>query len=223
MGKAVSAKRASKAAEDYLKAILRLHEDGRPATTGAIAERLGVSQPSVTAMTKKLAAEGLVERMPYRGVTLTRRGRLIALEVLRHHRLLERFLVDTLGVPLEDVHAEAERLEHVLSEELEARIDAALGFPTQDPHGDPIPDRRLKVTAPDRRALSDLETGERSTVAGVPDNDSELLRYLAELELVPGAPIEVLAYAPFGGPLTVRSRSGQHAIGRELAAAIAVV
>jgi DtxR family Mn-dependent transcriptional regulator len=212
----------SRAVEDYLKAILQLAGGKGAVTTSALAERLRISQPSVTAMTKKLAADGLVERVPYRGVTLTPRGRRIALEVLRHHRLLELFLADTLGLPLDEVHEEAERLEHVLSEELEARIDAALGYPTHDPHGDPIPDRELRLAASDGRALAELAVGESTTVARVPDWDAGLLRYLTELGLVPGASVEVVAHAPFGGPVTIRSRSGEHAIARELAVAIAV-
>jgi DtxR family Mn-dependent transcriptional regulator len=191
-------------------------------STSALAERLGISQPSVTAMTKKLAADGLVERVPYRGVTLTVRGRRIALEVLRHHRLLELFLADTLGLPLDEVHDEAERLEHVLSEELEARIDAALGYPTHDPHGDPIPDRELRLAPLDRRALAEVEVGVSTTVARVPDWDPELVRYLRELALLPGASVVVVSRAPFGGPVTVRSDSGEHAIARELAGAIDV-
>jgi DtxR family Mn-dependent transcriptional regulator len=211
----------SRATEDYLKAILQLAGDGA-VTTGALADRLGISQPSVTAMTKKLASDGFVERIPYRGVTLTVRGRRIALEVLRHHRLLELFLADTLGLPLDEVHAEAERLEHVLSEELEARIDAALGHPTHDPHGHPIPDRELRLAPSDRRALAELAVGEVTTVSRVPDRDPELLRYLRELSLVPGASVEVVSCAPFGGPITVRSDSGEHAIARELAITIDV-
>ena len=153
---------------------------------------------------------------------LTPRGRLIALEVLRHHRLLERYLADTLGMPLDEVHAEADRLEHVISEQLEARIDEALGFPTLDPHGDPIPDRELRLVAAERRALLDLEPGERGVVARVPDGDPALLRYLGELALVPGSDVELDSLAPFGGPASVRTASGTHAIARELAAAIGV-
>src|SRR3954464_8718443 len=211
----------SRSAEDYLKAILQL-EAPEGVSTSAIAAQLGVSQPSVTRMTKKLAADGLVSRVPYRGVTLTETGRRVALEVLRHHRLLELFLSDRLGMSLDEVHAEADRLEHVLSEELEARIDAALGYPTHDPHGHPIPDTELHLASDERRTLCELQRGERSTVASVPDRDADLLRYLAELALVPGAAVEVVGQAPFGGPVTVRSGSGEHAIARELAAAIAV-
>jgi DtxR family Mn-dependent transcriptional regulator len=217
MGKEV----VSRAAEDYLKTILQLETAGG-ATTSAIAARLAVSQPSVTNMTKKLAADGLVVRVPYRGVTLTRRGRLIALEVLRHHRLLERYLSDALGLPLDEVHAEADRLEHVLSEALEAKIDAALGFPTHDPHGHPIPDVKLRLDAAVRRSLSELPPGERTTVVHVPDSDAKLLRYLGELALLPGAFVEVVMQAPFDGPITFRSDSGEHAVARELASAIAV-
>jgi DtxR family Mn-dependent transcriptional regulator len=211
----------SSAAEDYLKAILQL-EGPRGASTKAIADHLGISQPSVTAMTKKLAADALVVRVPYRGVSLTPAGRRIALEVLRHHRLLELFLADSLGLPLDEVHDEADRLEHVLSEELEARIDAALGYPTHDPHGDPIPDPELRLESAEGRTLSELAAGESTTVARVPDWDAKLLRYLGELALVPGAAVEVIARAPFNGPITVRSGSGEHAIARELAGAIAV-
>jgi DtxR family Mn-dependent transcriptional regulator len=138
-------KELTSAVEDYLKAIYALEAEGQRATTSALAERMQVSAPSATAMMKRLAEIGLVERAPYRGVVLTERGRLCALEVLRHHRLLELYLADSLGMSLDEVHAEADRLEHVLSEELEARIDAALGFPTHDPHGAPIPDRTLRI------------------------------------------------------------------------------
>ena len=160
-------------------------------TTSALAERMGVSAPSATAMMKRLAELGLVERAPYRGVALTETGRLCALEVLRHHRLLERYLVDSLGMSLDEVHAEADRLEHALSEELEARIDAALGYPTHDPHGDPIPDRDLKLIGSEARALLALSPGDRSTVSRVPDHDAELLRYLHELALIPGEAVEL--------------------------------
>src|SRR3954464_14382226 len=168
----------SRSAEDYLKAILQL-ECPEGVSTSAIATQLGLSQPSVTRMTKKLAADGLVVRVPYRGVTLTDTGRRVALEVLRHHRLLELFLSDSLGVPLDEVHAEADRLEHVLSEELEARIDAALGYPTHDPHGHPIPDTELRIAATGSRSVADLDPGDTAVVARVPDGDPAMLRYLA--------------------------------------------
>jgi DtxR family Mn-dependent transcriptional regulator len=209
------------AVQDYLKAIYALETAGERATTSALAARMGVSAPSATAMTKRLADLRLVERAPYRGVVLTEEGRRGALEVLRHHRLLERYLVDRLGLSLAEVHAEAELLEHALSEELEAKIDAELGFPTHDPHGDPIPDRELRVSAGGARTLLDLSTGEQASVSRVPDGDPELLRYLAELGLVPGSEVELVSHAPFGGPVTMRTGTGEHAISRELADRIA--
>jgi DtxR family transcriptional regulator, Mn-dependent transcriptional regulator len=211
----------SPAVQDYLKAIYGLESAGERVTTSALAHRMGVSAPSATAMTKRLAELGLVERAPYRGVELTDHGRRGALEVLRHHRLLERYLVDRLGLSLDEVHAEAELLEHALSEELEARIDAELGFPTHDPHGDPIPDRELRLQTTHERSLLDLDLGAPTTVSRVPDGDAELLRYLEELALVPGSDAQVVSVAPFGGPVTVRTGTGEHAISRELADRIA--
>jgi DtxR family Mn-dependent transcriptional regulator len=208
------------AVQDYLKAIYALESAGERATTSALSARMGVSAPSATAMTKRLAELGLVERAPYRGVVLTEEGRLGALEVLRHHRLLERYLVDRLGLSLDEVHVEADRLEHALSEELEAKIDAELGFPTHDPHGDPIPDRELRVAQGGDATLLDLVAGEQAEVSRVPDGNPELLRYLAELGLLPGSGVDVVSQAPFGGPVTVRTQNGEHAISRELASLI---
>jgi DtxR family transcriptional regulator, Mn-dependent transcriptional regulator len=205
------------AVQDYLKAIYGLEAAGERATTSALAARMRVSAPSATAMTKRLAELGLVERAPYRGVELTEEGRRCALEVLRHHRLLERYLSDRLGLSIDQVHAEADRLEHALSEELEAKIDAELGYPTHDPHGDPIPDRELKLDPATTRALGDLVPGERVRVSRVPDGDSDLLRYLTGLGLIPGSEVEVVLVAPFSGPVTVRTQQGEHAISRELA------
>ena len=215
-------KRLSSAIEDYLKAVYALDAACERVTTSALAGRMGVSAPSATAMMKRLAELELVERAPYRGVALTERGRLCALEVLRHHRLLERYLADSLGMSLDEVHAEADRLEHALSERLEARIDAALGFPTHDPHGDPIPDRELRIAEKTSLSLADLGPGDSAVVVRVPDGDAALLRYLAEMALVPGGTLELAQVAPFGGPLTVRTASGEHAIARELAAAVGV-
>ena len=215
-------KELTSAVEDYLKAVYALDVEGKRVTTSALAERMHVSAPSATAMMKRLAELGLVERAAYRGVVLTERGRLCALEVLRHHRLLERYLADSLGMSLDEVHAEADRLEHALSEELEARIDAALGYPTHDPHGDPIPDRTLHIAAAASRSVADLDPGDTAIVARVPDSDPELLRYLAEIALVPGERARADRSAPFGGPLTVRTGSGEHAIARELAASVGI-
>jgi DtxR family transcriptional regulator, Mn-dependent transcriptional regulator len=208
--------------QDYLKAIAKAELAGERATTNLIAAALRFSAPSVTEMLKKLAERGLVERTPYRGVVLTDTGRKLALEALRHHRLLERYLVETLGLSIAEAHAEADRLEHALSENVEARIDAVLGYPDSDPHGDPIPDANLRVRTPEWQPLSGLEAGESCTIRRVPDTDESMLRYLSELDLMPGQPVELLVAAPFNGPLTVRSRAGEHAISRELASTIGV-
>jgi DtxR family Mn-dependent transcriptional regulator len=215
-------KELSDATQDYLKEIHKLRLEGRRATTSAIAERMGVRPPSATAMVKKLAALGLAEHKPYRGVELTQAGERVALEVIRHHRLLEQYLAQALGLPLDQVHVEADRLEHVLSEELEARIDHSLGYPTHDPHGDPIPDRKLKLDRSRLRTLASLEPGDEATIRRVPSDDDALLRYLKTLALVPGRKVKLRSAAPFGGPLTVRVGKSEHAISRELAAGIGV-
>jgi DtxR family Mn-dependent transcriptional regulator len=212
----------SEAVQDYLKAIYNLEASGERATTSAIARSLGVAPSSATSMVKKLAALGLVEHAPYRGAELTEAGRKIALEVVRHHRLLEVYLAETLGLGIDAVHAEADRLEHVISEELEARIDQALGFPTHDPHGDPIPDAALNVEPRTLRQLDELEPGEEATVRRVPDGDPGLLRYLAGLDLVPGCRVVVRRSEPFGGPVTVDVDGSEHALSRELAGRIGV-
>jgi DtxR family transcriptional regulator, Mn-dependent transcriptional regulator len=212
----------SDATQDYLKEIHKLRLEGRKATTSAVAERMGVRPSSATAMIKKLAALGLADYAPYRGVELTPAGERVALEVIRHHRLLEQYLAQALGLPLDEVHIEADRLEHVLSEELEARIDHSLGYPTHDPHGDPIPDRKLKLARSSLRTLASLEPGDEATIRRVPSDDDDLLRYLKSLALVPGRRVKLRSAAPFGGPLTIRVGKQEHAISRELAAGIGV-
>ena len=212
----------SEAIQDYLKEIYKLLAAGERATTTAIARRMGVAPSSATAMLKKLAALGLAEHAPYRGVTLTEAGNQIALEVIRHHRLLEQYLAETLGLSIDAVHEEADRLEHALSEELEARIDEQLGFPTHDPHGHPIPDAGLQVERSQLRSLDALAPGEEATVKRVPDGDASLLRYLADLALVPGGRVKVERGEPFGGPLTIAVGGSEHTISRELAAQIGV-
>jgi DtxR family transcriptional regulator, Mn-dependent transcriptional regulator len=212
----------SVAIQDYLKEIYKIQATGERATTTAIARRMGVAPSSATSMVKKLAALGLAEHAPYRGIELSEAGTKIALEVIRHHRLLEQYLAETLGLTIDAVHAEADRLEHVLSEELEARIDEQLGYPTHDPHGDPIPDAGLNVDPSQLRSLDALEPGEEATVRRVPDGDADLLRYLAELTLLPGRRVLMRKSEPFGGPLTVAVDGGEHAISRELAEQIGV-
>lgn len=209
----------SQAVEDYAKAIYVLAERGAGAVTvNALAERLGVTAGSASAMTKRLGELGLVVHAPYRGVELTAEGRRVALEVLRHHRLLERYLSEELDVPWDRVHAEAEVLEHVLSEELEERIAAKLGHPSYDPHGDPIPTRDGEVEAAETRALTDLSPGETGVLVRVSDSNPEMLRYLASKGIAPGVALEVTVHEPFGGPLGVRSGERELALGRELAA-----
>jgi len=208
--------------QDYLREIYKLRLEGSRATTSAIAERMGVRPPSVTAMLKRLAALGLAEHTPYRGVELTPAGERVALEVIRHHRLLELYLSQALGLSLDEVHSEADRLEHALSEELEARIDSSLGHPTLDPHGDPIPDAELRIARPRLRTLASLEPGDEATISRVPDDDDELLRYLSKLALVPGKKIKLRRAEPFGGPLVLRVGKAEHAISRELAEGIGV-
>jgi DtxR family Mn-dependent transcriptional regulator len=212
----------SAAIQDYLKEIYKLQAEGERATTSAIARRMGVAPSSVTSMLKKLAVLGLAEHAPYRGVQLSEAGTKIALEVIRHHRLLERYLAETLGLGIDAVHAEADRLEHVLSEELEARIDEQLGYPTHDPHGHPIPDAGLKMKRQILRSLETLEPGEEATVERVPDGDAALLRYLAGLRLVPGGRVRMRSLEPFDGPLTVVVDGKAHAISRALAGQIGV-
>jgi DtxR family Mn-dependent transcriptional regulator len=212
----------SETIQDYLKEITKLEAAQERATTSAIAQSVGVAPSTATAMVKKLAALGLVDYAPYRGVELTEAGRKVGLEIIRHHRLVEQYLAETLGLELDELHAEADRLEHVLSEELEARIDAALGFPTHDPHGDPIPDAGLNVEHVDLRSLDALAVGEEATVRRVPDGDAALLRYLRKLKLVPGGRVTLRRSEPFGGPLTIAVGGDEHAISRELAGQIGV-
>jgi DtxR family Mn-dependent transcriptional regulator len=211
----------SEAAQDYLKAIWKLQSRGE-VTTNALAAELGVSPASVTAMLKKLDKLGLVQHERYHGATLTPSGERVALEVVRHHRLLELYLMEALGLSWDEVHSEAERLEHHLSEELEARIDAALGYPTRDPHGDPIPTADLVLVDQERVLLCDVAAGDQAVVRRVPDSDAELLRYLASLGLMPEREVVVVEQAPFDGPVTVEVDGARHAIGRSVAARIEV-
>ncbi len=217
----------NRALEDYLKAIYKLAHEGHGAAvgTGAVARALGVSTPSATNMLKRLAAAGLIEHRARRGVTLTPTGEKAALEVVRHHRLLELYLTEALGYSWDTVHAEADRLEHAVSEELEARLDEALGYPTVDPHGDPIPAADGTVRAVRDRPLPSLAPGQAGIVGRVSDADPEKLRYLADLGLVPGAAVTLLDSLPFEGPLRVRvgdAQGSEHVLGRELATDIFV-
>jgi len=215
--------RPSEAVENYAKAIYSLQRrTGDPVATNDLADRLQVTPASASGMVKKLADLGLAEHVPYKGVQLTAEGEQVALEVLRHHRLLELYLVEQLGVPWDRVHEEAEALEHVISEDLEARIAAKLGNPTHDPHGDPIPDAGLHIDESTTRSLADLEPGDRGRFVRVSDSDPAMLRYLSERGVALGDALEVLDRQPFGGPLTVRFGDTLQVLGGALAAAMRV-
>jgi DtxR family Mn-dependent transcriptional regulator len=213
----------SSAIEDYAKAIYALElREGDAVSTNALAERLGVTAASASGMVKRLGELGLVEHQPYHGVSLTRDGRRVALEVMRHHRLLELYLVRSLDVPWDRVHEEAEVLEHVLSEELEELIAAKLGDPTHDPHGDPIPTRDLRIEEGPTRSMQSLDAGANGTFARVSDSDPEMLRFLAERGISPGEAFEVIDKQPFDGPLFVRFGDNVHVLGGMLAKAMRV-
>ncbi len=215
--------RVSGAIEGYAKAIYALARRGDgTVSTSALAERLGVSAASVSAMLKKLAERELAQHEPYHGVQLTAEGERVALAVMRHHRLLELYLAEHLAVPWDRVHEEAEALEHVISEDLEARIAAKLGNPTHDPHGDPIPDANLVIDETRTRSLADMEVGERGRFVRVSDTDPEMLRYLDGLGIALGDELEVVDRQPFDGPLTVRFGSEEHILGGKLARAMRI-
>lgn len=192
--------------QDYLKNIYELTESGEPASTNALARKLNISAPSVTGMVQKLASAkpALVEYQKHQGVTLTKEGKKAALEVIRHHRLLEAWLVQTLGYSWDEVHAEAERLEHVISEDFESRIAAAMGNPNRDPHGEPIPTADLTMPLDDSTPLSAMRPNQKAKIRRVKAAGTELLRYLEGLGLIPGAEIEVKDYSPFDNNLTVK-------------------
>jgi DtxR family Mn-dependent transcriptional regulator len=212
----------SQVVEDYIKAIYEIQQARGKAATSALADRLGVAPASVTSMIKKLADLRLVLYEPYQGAVLTEAGEKIALEVIRHHRLIELFLAEALGVPWDQVHTEAHKIEHVLSEDLEDRIDAVLGHPTADPHGAPIPARDGSMDYSKRIQLSDLNPGQSAVVAEVSDRDAALLRYLGELGLYPSVQVSMVAVAPFDGPLTLRVGEAEHTLGRAVADHISV-
>lgn len=225
------------AVEDYVKAIYALTGRGDArgeratlarAGTQEVAHRLGVSAASATRMLQRLSLTGLVEYEPYHGAGLTPEGERLALEVIRHHRLLELYLHRALGYSWDEVHDEAERLEHYISEDLEARIFEALGRPVLDPHGDVIPTAEGSLPEEGRlsaqRPLSELAAGERAVVRCVPSSDPAKLRYLGELGLAPGAALEVLEKYPFGGGLRLRVGTGEErVVGEELASEVMVI
>ncbi len=212
----------TRAQEDYLKALYLLSGDGRPVPTRDLAQRLGISSPSVSEMVTRLTAQGLVEHDRYRGQQLTREGRKVALELVRHHRLLEMFLVQVLGYSLDEVHEEAERLEHVISERMEQRIFELLGRPQLDPHGHAIPTLAGKVPAVSHRALSETRPGEKLIVQGVSDDDAGTLRELERRNLTPGTRIAVVAGSEFESPIEVKIKGRRESVPLGLARAVFV-
>lgn len=212
----------SQAVQDYLKAIYELQrQEGKVATT-SLAKLLNVTAASVTGMIKKLAKLKLVTYQPYQGVNLTRAGEKIALEVIRHHRLVERYLTEALGVPWDQVDAEADIWEHVLSDDLETRMDDILGHPTTDPHGAPIPSLEGRLPPSSNILLSEIAAGEKAVVSEVSDHDPEMLRYFGELGLYPDVELLVTEIAPFDGPLTIRIGDQELTLGREAARQIKI-
>ena len=211
----------SQAVEDYLKAIYKLQGDGAVSTTD-IAHALDVSSASVTNMVKRLAQMKMVEYESYKGVRLTEAGQKIALEIIRHHRLLETYLKEMLGYSWAEMHEEAERLEHHISEEFEEKIDALLGYPTHDPHGHPIPTADLQITETATTPLALAEAGQTVIIHSVSDADADLLQYLEEIGLLPQNTVEIIAKAPFNGPLTLRIDGREQIVGHEVASNVFV-
>lgn len=213
----------SSVSEDYLKAIYELQSQHGEATNSLLAERLGVSPTSISSMLQSLADKNLITHEPYQGTYLTEAGSIQALKLIRRHRLIETFLAQQLGLSWDEVHQEAERLEHAISETLESRIDATLGYPETDPHGAPIPRPDGTLSPVSRCCLTDLHIGQSATIAEVSDHDAGLLRYLGGLGLYPQVGIEVLAIEPYGGPLTLHTGgSRQQMLGIQAAAFILV-
>lgn len=211
---------------DGLKLIYSMQERGQKVSTSAVSEQLGVSDATATMMFKDFALAGWVEHVPYHGVLLTPSGEQKAMEVIRHHRLIELYLARELGYSWDKVHAEADKLEHVISEEFEDKLDQILGSPTVDPHGDPIPSKDGVMVVREGLLLSLLSEGQSARIIRVNDQESEKLCYLGQLGLYPGSLIQIISRAPFGGPISVRvgegSQQSEHTLGRELAEHIIV-
>jgi DtxR family Mn-dependent transcriptional regulator len=207
----------SQAVEDYLKTIYTLEADGDKATTTKIADALEVSSASATNMVKRLSKMGLVDYESYKGASLTKAGKKIALEIIRHHRLLELYLLEVMGYSWDEVHEEAEKLEHHISERFEDKIAKLLDDPTHDPHGDPIPTKEGLMPEMDLQRLSEAEINHQCIVSRVKDQDPELLRYLEKVGLLPGVKVEITEKAPFSGPITLLIENDEQVIGNEVA------
>jgi DtxR family Mn-dependent transcriptional regulator len=208
--------------EDYLKAVYEIERSGGAAATTTLASRLGVAPASVSGMVRRLAEQGLLAYERYRGVTLTSAGRRAALRTLRRHRVLESYLASVLGYPWDRVHEEAERLEHAASDELVDRMARALGDPAVDPHGAPIPTREGRVDETAHASLAEIDVGVPARVVRVSDEDGAMLRYLAELGILPGTEVTVVAREPYGGPIGIEVGGARRAVGPALAAQVLV-
>jgi DtxR family Mn-dependent transcriptional regulator len=206
--------------EDYLKTIYKLQQEESPVRTNSIARLLNVEPASVTGIVKRLAELGYLEHQPYRGVRLTSAGEKVALDVIRNHRLIELFLIDSLGYSWDEVHDEAERLEHAVSHRFIERIEVALGNPRIDPHGSPIPTEDGTIAPRIGTRLSELLTGSTGLVSRVSDDDPGLLRYLASLGIHPGVRLKVVEVAPFGGPIQIDLAGTRQALGPQAAAEV---
>lgn len=212
----------SQNAEDYLKTIYKLETEKKGASTTDIAEAMEISSASVTNMVKRLAEMGLVNYVSYKGARLTESGKKVALEVIRHHRLLELYLLEVMGYSWDEVHEEAENLEHHISERFENKIAELLDEPTHDPHGDPIPTKGGSLPEIDGKPLTEAEVGKTYIVSRVKDQEAERLRYLESEGLLPGVQVTVEEKAPFDGPLTLRIEDDERVIGRNIAVIIFV-
>lgn len=213
----IAKEKLGRATEDYVKAIFKLQEKHRPVSTNRVADKLDVSPAAVTKAFRVLVRKGLVDHEPYHGVSITPAGRSAALEIIRRHRLLETFLHDVLGYSWDEVDAEAEQLEHHISAKFEAAIDRLLGFPSLDPHGDPIPDRDGAVSALRGTSLAESKSADTVVVVRVRDRNPAALQYLAGIGVHVGAVIEIVEIQPFSGPLTLRIDAHDRVVGRELA------
>ncbi len=212
-----SKEKLSRAVEDYLRAIYKLEERGQKISTSALADVLNVAPASVTKMLKRLATMNFVEHEPYYGVGFTPGGKKIALEIVRHHRLIELFLAEIVGVPWDRVHEEAHQLEHALSEYLEDRLSQLLDDPDTDPHGQPIPSKDGTLVTRHIQTLASMKEGTKGVVAEVDDDDGDLLRYVAQKGLFPQAEIRFLQQEPYGGALVVEVDGKEQSVGAEAA------
>ncbi|SMO92704.1 metal-dependent transcriptional regulator [Gracilimonas mengyeensis] len=213
----------SQSVEDYLKAIYVLQSEGKSATTTRIAKALSVSSASVTNMLKRLAKMNLLEYKSYQGATLTNAGKKIALEILRHHRLLELYLKEVMGYSWDEVHEEAENLEHHISEQFEERIAELLNHPTHDPHGDPIPTKDGVMPKMASLSISEADEDTPYIIGRVKDQDPELLRYLEKIGVLPGVKIKILEKTPFNGPVKVKLEEEEQVIGHAVASEVYLV